>query len=93
MRRILITLIAIVLILETPTHAAEPSPVKSRIVSLGLFKNGLAVVKRILEVPGPGQYELDDVPEPVHGRIRRRAILGGLPCGYEAAFEAAGQVP
>ena len=25
------------------------------------------------------------VPEPIHGRIRRRPILGGLICEYEAA--------
>lgn len=57
------------LILAAPgsiTRAAE-TPAKSRIVTVGLFKNGLAVVKRELTVGGPGTYVLDDVPEPVHG--------------------------
>ncbi|MBN1674666.1 MAG: DUF4139 domain-containing protein [Kiritimatiellae bacterium] len=47
-------------------HAAEQT-VESRIVSVGLFKNGLAVVKRRLTVPGPGTYRVEDVPSPVHG--------------------------
>lgn len=46
---------------------AEETAVKSRIVAVGLFKNGLAVVQRGLTVPGPGIYRLEDVPEPVHG--------------------------
>ena len=46
---------------------AEPQPAQSRVVSVGLFKNGLAVVTRTLTVPGPGTYITDDVPEPVHG--------------------------
>ena len=39
----------------------------SRITSVGLFKNGLAVVKRTVKLPGPGTYRIDDVPQPVHG--------------------------
>lgn len=40
---------------------------KSRIISLGLFKNGLAVVKREVKIDGPGLYRLDDVPDAIHG--------------------------
>jgi len=46
---------------------AESLPVKSRFVSLGLFKNGLTVVRKAASIPGPGTYRIDDVPEPVHG--------------------------
>jgi hypothetical protein len=46
---------------------AQEQPADSRIVAVDLFKNGLAVVKRELTVPGPGTYRLDDIPEPVHG--------------------------
>src|SRR5947209_2020265 len=46
---------------------AEETPVKSRIVSVGLFKNGLAVVRREVTVAGPGTYRFDEVPTPVHG--------------------------
>jgi hypothetical protein len=46
---------------------AEEKPVTSRVASIGLFKNGLAVVRRIATVPGPGTYRLENVPEPVHG--------------------------
>jgi hypothetical protein len=40
---------------------------KSKIVSVGLFKNGLAVVKREVQIPKDGTYRLDVSPEPVHG--------------------------
>jgi hypothetical protein len=46
---------------------AEETAVKSRIVSVGLFKNGLAVVKRQVTVPGSGTHRFDDVPTPIHG--------------------------
>lgn len=49
------------------TVRADETPAKSRIVSIGLFKNGLAVIKRELTVDGPGTYVLEEVPEPVHG--------------------------
>src|SRR5437870_2189577 len=53
-------------VLARPAHAEETAAT-SRIVAVGLFKNGLAVVKREATVGGPGTYVLDDVPEPVHG--------------------------
>jgi hypothetical protein len=46
---------------------AEEAAAKSRVASVALFKNGLAVVKREVTLAGPGVYRLDDVPEPVHG--------------------------
>lgn len=46
---------------------AEETPVKSRFVSLGLFKNELTVVKKAVSIPGPGMYFIEDIPEPVHG--------------------------
>lgn len=39
----------------------------ARIDSLGLFKNGLAVVQRIAEVNADGVYEITEIPKPVHG--------------------------
>lgn len=47
--------------------SADAQRVESRIVSVGLFKNGLALVTRKMTVPGPGCYITDDAPEPVHG--------------------------
>jgi hypothetical protein len=41
--------------------------VESRITSAGLFKNGLAVVRRTVTLPADGTYEIRNVPEPVHG--------------------------
>ena len=48
-------------------QTATEKPVKSRIASIGLFKNGLAIVERRLAIDGAGVYRIDDVPEPVHG--------------------------
>jgi hypothetical protein len=46
---------------------AGEAAVDAPIVSLGLFKNGLAVVTRAFSVSEPGDYRLDAVLEPVHG--------------------------
>src|SRR5262249_53861028 len=46
---------------------AAETPAKDRIVAVGLFKNGLAVGRREVALPGPGTYRLDQVPEPIHG--------------------------
>ncbi|MCH7546685.1 MAG: DUF4139 domain-containing protein [Planctomycetes bacterium] len=45
----------------------QPIVLDSKIESVGLFKNGLAVVRRTVEVPGNGTFDLMDLPEPVHG--------------------------
>ena len=42
-------------------------PAKSKVVTVDLFKNGLAVVRREATLGKAGTYVLDDVPEPVHG--------------------------
>ncbi|MBN9120322.1 MAG: DUF4139 domain-containing protein [Planctomycetes bacterium] len=50
----------------SPVTAAE-TPVKSKIVGVDLFKNGLAIVKREATLGEPGTYAIDDVPAPIHG--------------------------
>jgi hypothetical protein len=59
-------LVLIVSFTLTCSHAEE-TLVKSQIVSIGLFKNGLAVVRRTVPIQGTGVYRLEDVPNPVHG--------------------------
>jgi hypothetical protein len=69
------TLFVAVIALALPAPAAWAQPkadkdeatAKSRIVSVGLFKNGLAVVKRAVTVPGTGTFRLETAAEPVHG--------------------------
>jgi hypothetical protein len=56
----------LVLVCAGPAVADE-TPIQSTIQSIGLFKNGLAVVRRTLTVPGAGTYRIEDVPTPVHG--------------------------
>jgi hypothetical protein len=46
---------------------ADETTVKSKIVAVDLFKNGLAVVKREVTLGKPGVYVIEDVPSPVHG--------------------------
>jgi hypothetical protein len=60
-------LAAVPLVCNPAALPAEEVPAKSRIVSVGLFKNGLAVVRRELTINGPGTYRLDDAPDPIHG--------------------------
>lgn len=50
-----------------PASSRAPEAVAAPITSLGLFKNGLAVVTRTIEAPSDGLYEIADLPEPVHG--------------------------
>ena len=47
--------------------AAEETVVTPAIESVGLFKNGLAVVRATFPVKGPGSYRWDKVPRVVHG--------------------------
>jgi hypothetical protein len=61
------TIIGFLVILAGPPVRADETPVKSKIVAVDLFKNGLAVVKREATLAKPGVYVIDDVPIPVHG--------------------------
>ncbi len=67
MRTTLVAGLAVALLGIDPPARADETPAKSKIVSVGLFKNGLAVVKREVTLGKPGVYVLDDVPQPVHG--------------------------
>jgi len=51
-------------------NLGQVNAVDSTIESIGLFKNGLAVVRRRITLPGPGMYDVLDLPEPVHGTFR-----------------------
>lgn len=59
------------LLAAAPLPAQEPVAqeplVKNRIVSMDLFKNGLAIVKREVKLPGNGAFRLEATPEAVHG--------------------------
>jgi hypothetical protein len=65
MRAFIVSLSAV--LLAVGSSPGQEAPVKSRIVSVGLFKNGLAVVKREVQVGGAGTFRLEAVPEVVHG--------------------------
>ena len=66
--RLALGMVCVLVPLES--RAAEGSgPVEapSRVVGVDLFKNGLAVVKRVVELPGAGAFRVESLPEPVHG--------------------------
>jgi hypothetical protein len=67
MRNFLGTVLPLLCLLDTAHARADETAAKSRIVAAGLFKNGLAVIKREAVLGKAGTYVLDDVPEPVHG--------------------------
>ena len=67
MRNLLGTVLTFFCLLNAAPARADESAAKSRIVAVGLFKNGLAVIKREVTLGKAGKYVLDDVPEPVHG--------------------------
>jgi len=58
--------LAMIMMIASVTGAQEKAVV-SRVVSAGLFKNGLAVVARVVKLSGAGTYLISDVPAPVHG--------------------------
>ncbi len=64
---ICITLLAFSNRLSARQTGTSPPSVSSRITSIGLFKNGLAVVRREVTLPADGVYEIADVPQPAHG--------------------------
>lgn len=41
--------------------------IEPRIESVGLFKNGVAVVRAGFTVPGPGSYYWESIPQTIHG--------------------------
>ncbi|MFT3785018.1 MAG: hypothetical protein QM770_02480 [Tepidisphaeraceae bacterium] len=64
MRRVLALSAAILSV--SAVVRADDTVVQSKVQSIGLFKNGLAVVERTVEVGG-GSFRIEDVPTPVHG--------------------------
>jgi len=59
--------IAFLLVCALSAWSGEEQTVKSRIVGVGLFKNGLATIHREVKLPGPGTFMIEDAPDPVHG--------------------------
>jgi hypothetical protein len=61
------TWIAIALIASFVRTLSAQEPADSRIVSVGLFKNGLTLIKREVKISKEGTYRLDDPIELIHG--------------------------
>ncbi len=51
-------------------HAATERVVAPEIDSVGLFKNGVVMVRASFRLDGPGTYRWDDVPSPIHGTFQ-----------------------
>lgn len=67
MRTLRILTLTLAAMLPASPAVAADTPLKSKIVAVDLFKNGLAIVKREATLGKSGTYTLDDVPAPVHG--------------------------
>src|SRR5690242_11017492 len=81
MNRLLITIVAI--LIEACAARAQEVKADSQIESASLFKNGLAVIRRPVQINGPGVYRLDNVPEPVHGTFW---IEGDIPVSAKVSM-------
>ncbi|MBC7980695.1 MAG: hypothetical protein H7Y36_09055 [Armatimonadetes bacterium] len=57
------------LALSSTAFAADEKVITPTFDSVGLFKNGLAVVRVSFPAEGPGQYLWDKVPRAVHGTL------------------------
>lgn len=55
--------------IEATSTGKDEIQIQSKLVSMSLFKNGLAVVQREVSVDKAGTYRLDEVPTPVHGTL------------------------
>ncbi len=60
------TALALAVLSAVAALAADQS-VPAKVVDVSLFKNGLGFLIREVNVPGPGDYVLDNLPVPVHG--------------------------
>ena len=65
--RLTLTSILLIPLAIAPARSSGQEVAKSKIVSVGVFKNGLALVHQEVQVPGAGTYRLDTAPDPVHG--------------------------
>jgi hypothetical protein len=107
MRRFWFVLAVVVCLVNLSLAAdsvADEKETPSRVAAVSLFKNGLAVIKREVDLAGPGIYRLTDVPEPVHGtfmiesgtpleaRVELRDVKGDdhTPLGVSLQEELAG---
>ncbi len=89
--------LVLVSVLFASSLSAQEPVAPSKIFAAGLFKNGLAVIKREIVLPGPGTYRLEDLPEPVHGTwwiesaaavettVKTRAVE--VPAGTNVRFQ------
>ena len=51
----------------SPVVSAAPRAVTSRVKSVSMFKNGVALIREEFTVPASGQYVLDAIPYAIHG--------------------------
>jgi hypothetical protein len=52
-----------------PSCCAQEQTTESRVVSVAMFKNGLALIEREARPGGPGSFRITDIPEPIHGTL------------------------
>ena len=60
------TFAAVLLLATILSVTGNEVVVQPKIESVGVFKNGIAVVRASFNVPGPGSYRWDQVPQAIH---------------------------
>lgn len=105
-RKFSVALAFVVGLLPSQPLSSKEFDVESKIVSVALFKNGLAMIKRQVLLEAPGTYRFTDVVQPVHGtffiegasklvaRVETRPVSlpQSLPLGTNPQTELAGMM-
>ncbi|MFP6675885.1 MAG: hypothetical protein VB878_12460 [Pirellulaceae bacterium] len=55
-------------LLHSPCYAQEQA-IESRVISVAMFKNGLALVEREATPDASGEFRISDIPKPIHGTL------------------------
>jgi hypothetical protein len=88
--------VSVLLLAGLSISMAEETRIQPQIESVGLFKNGIAVVRAAFTVPGPGSYCWENIPQTIHGtfevsgdpvltiRATRRLVEEEFPAGQPA---------
>ncbi len=93
MKRTLIFAVALVAALaSTPSFAREvlePAPLSGKIESIGVFKNGVAVVRERFDAPGVGRYATDAPQSAIHGSffVQSDAVVDATSTNLERTVD------
>ncbi|MBP5620669.1 MAG: hypothetical protein J6X44_01510 [Thermoguttaceae bacterium] len=70
-------------------NASEPTPLSGKIESIGVFKNGIAVVRERFDAPGVGRYATEAPRSAIHGSffVQSYAVVDATSTNLETAVD------